>query len=130
MHYCRNHNVRCKLNLVEVSYSIIKTFKLTAIGGALAESAKYLIISDQKFVTKNIQTMHKKIPFFMIVLFIGHLIKAQQQDLLKYVNTLQGTNSNEAFSYGNTYPAIALPFPVHSFSPQTGKNGDRLHRVT
>ena len=47
-----------------------------------------------------------------------------QKPLVDYVNTLQGTNSSWDFSYGNTYPTIALPFPMHSWSPQTGKNGD------
>ncbi|GAA3917377.1 glycoside hydrolase family 92 protein [Chitinophaga oryziterrae] len=47
-----------------------------------------------------------------------------QDDLVKYVNTRQGTNSKYEFSYGNTYPATALPFGMHSWTPQTGKNGD------
>lgn len=45
-------------------------------------------------------------------------------NLIKYVNTLQGTNSNPGYSYGNVYPAIALPFGMNFWSPQTGKNGD------
>lgn len=48
---------------------------------------------------------------------------AQQKDLVAYVNTLQGTNSTPEYSAGNTYPAIALPFGMHFWSPQTGKNG-------
>lgn len=48
----------------------------------------------------------------------------QSRDLVKYVNTLQGTDSEWALSYGNTYPTVGLPFAVHFFSPQTGKNGD------
>jgi len=52
------------------------------------------------------------------------ILNAQQEGLLKYVNTLQGTNSNFGLSYGNTYPTVALPFPMHSWSAQTGKNGD------
>ncbi|WP_346238353.1 GH92 family glycosyl hydrolase [Niabella insulamsoli] len=51
-------------------------------------------------------------------------VAGAQQPLVNYVNTLQGTNSNWGLSYGNVYPTIALPFPVHSWSPQTGKNGD------
>ena len=51
-------------------------------------------------------------------------LAAQAQDLVNYVNTLQGTESDPGFSYGNTYPTVAVPFPVHSFSAQTGKNGD------
>ncbi len=49
---------------------------------------------------------------------------AQERDLVKYVNTLQGTDSEWALSYGNTYPTVGLPFAVHFFSAQTGKNGD------
>ncbi|MEX6691039.1 GH92 family glycosyl hydrolase [Danxiaibacter flavus] len=47
-----------------------------------------------------------------------------QKNLVDYLNTFQGTNSEWDLSYGNTYPTVALPFPVHSWSPQTGKNGD------
>ena len=46
------------------------------------------------------------------------------QDLVSFVNTLQGTASTPGYSYGNTYPAIALPFGEHFWSPQTGKNGN------
>ena len=41
-----------------------------------------------------------------------------------YVNTLQGTNSTYELSWGNTYPTTAVPYPMNSWSPQTGKNGD------
>ena len=42
----------------------------------------------------------------------------------KDVNTLQGTNSTYELSWGNTYPTTAVPYPMNSWSPQTGKNGD------
>ncbi len=48
----------------------------------------------------------------------------QNRDLVKYVNTLQGTDSEWSLSYGNTYPTVGLPFAVHFYSAQTGKNGD------
>jgi predicted alpha-1,2-mannosidase len=41
-----------------------------------------------------------------------------------YVNTLQGTNSRFELTRGNTYPTTALPFGMHTWTPQTGKNGD------
>lgn len=47
-----------------------------------------------------------------------------EKDLLQYVNTLQGTNSTYELSWGNTYPTTAVPYPMNSWSPQTGKNGD------
>ena len=40
------------------------------------------------------------------------------------VNPLMGTESTYAFSYGNTYPAIALPWGMNFWSPQTGPNRD------
>ncbi|MFC6997087.1 GH92 family glycosyl hydrolase [Rufibacter roseus] len=45
-------------------------------------------------------------------------------DLVQYVNTLQGTNSSFELTRGNTYPTTALPFAMHTWTPQTGKNGD------
>ena len=49
---------------------------------------------------------------------------AQENNLVSYVNTRQGTNSKYEFSYGNTYPATALPFGMNTWTAQTGKNGD------
>lgn len=41
-----------------------------------------------------------------------------------YVSTLVGTQSKHALSTGNTYPAIALPWGMNFWTPQTGKMGD------
>ncbi|NII26079.1 glycoside hydrolase family 92 protein [Pseudoflavitalea sp. X16] len=54
----------------------------------------------------------------------SNLALAQQPDLVKYVNTLQGTNSSFELTRGNTYPTTALPFGMNTWTPQTGKNGD------
>lgn len=43
---------------------------------------------------------------------------------LDYVSTLVGTQSTYFLSSGNTYPAIALPWGMNFWSPQTGKMGD------
>lgn len=48
----------------------------------------------------------------------------QKTDIADYVNTLQGTNSSHELTRGNTYPTIALPFGMHTWTPQTGRNGD------
>jgi predicted alpha-1,2-mannosidase len=40
------------------------------------------------------------------------------------VNPLMGTQSSYELSAGNTYPAIALPWGMNFWSPQTGKMGD------
>lgn len=49
---------------------------------------------------------------------------ARQKDLVQYVNTLQGTDSHFGLSYGNTYPTTAMPYGMHTWSAQTGKNGE------
>ncbi len=45
-------------------------------------------------------------------------------DPVDWVNPLMGTDSKSSFSNGNTYPAIALPWGMNFWSPQTGKMGD------
>lgn len=55
---------------------------------------------------------------------MGSTAFAQKKDLVSYVNTLQGTNSKHELTRGNTYPTTALPFGMHTWTPQTGKNGD------
>ncbi len=40
------------------------------------------------------------------------------------VNTLMGTDSEFKLSNGNTYPAIALPWGMNFWTPQTGEMGD------
>src|ERR1700733_247002 len=34
-------------------------------------------------------------------------------------NPLQGTDTRDGFSHGATYPEIALPFPMNTWSPYT-----------
>ena len=42
----------------------------------------------------------------------------------EYVSTLVGTQSDYSLSTGNTYPAVALPWGMNFWTPQTGKMGD------
>ncbi len=41
-----------------------------------------------------------------------------------YVNTLMGTQSKPSLSAGNTYPAVARPWGMNFWTPQTGPMGD------
>lgn len=61
---------------------------------------------------------------FLILLLLPFSLFSQVTDLVKYVNTLQGTNSKHELTRGNTYPTTALPFGMHTWTPQTGRNGD------
>src|SRR5687768_11903416 len=45
-------------------------------------------------------------------------------DLVEWINPLMGTASSGGLSNGNTYPAIALPWGMNCWTPQTGKMGD------
>ena len=45
-------------------------------------------------------------------------------ELADLVNPLMGTDSKPSLSNGNTYPAIALPWGMNFWLPQTGKMGD------
>ena len=48
----------------------------------------------------------------------------ESQAPVDYVSTLVGTHSKYTLSTGNTYPAIALPWGMNFWTPQTGKMGD------
>lgn len=43
---------------------------------------------------------------------------------IDFVSTLVGTQSKHSLSTGNTYPAIARPWGMNFWTPQTGKMGD------
>ena len=45
------------------------------------------------------------------------------QQPVDYVSTLVGTQSKFELSTGNTYPAVALPWGMNFWVPQTGKKG-------
>ena len=59
-----------------------------------------------------------------IILLSSTTSFAQMKDLVQYVNTLQGTDSHFGLSYGNTYPTTGMPYGMHTWSAQTGKNGE------
>ncbi|WP_394354301.1 GH92 family glycosyl hydrolase [Aestuariibaculum sediminum] len=46
------------------------------------------------------------------------------QNLADYVNPLMGTDSDFSLSNGNTYPAIATPWAMNFWTPQTAKMGN------
>ena len=67
----------------------------------------------------------RKTGFILILLTYTFSIKANQPtNYVDYVSTLVGTQSKLALSTGNTYPAIALPWGMNFWTPQTGKMGD------
>ncbi|MGQ1889090.1 GH92 family glycosyl hydrolase [Thermophagus sp. OGC60D27] len=67
-----------------------------------------------------------KVRYLTVFLFLVCLWNANAQSFapVSYVSTLVGTQSKYELSTGNTYPAIALPWGMNFWSPQTGKMGD------
>ena len=70
---------------------------------------------------------HVLIVCVLVCLWLCAGIPAQAQtvfDPVEYVNPLMGTQSTYELSAGNTYPAIARPWGMNFWMPQTGKMGD------
>ena len=72
--------------------------------------------------------MSIKLKYFITLLFCASVyqlqVQAQSFQPIDYVNTLMGTDSEFKLSSGNTYPAIALPWGMNFWTPQTGKMGN------
>lgn len=66
--------------------------------------------------------MKRKTVLLMALSFI--ILNIMAKDYSSYVNPLMGTQSTFEFSSGNTYPAIARPWGMNFWTPQTGKMGD------
>ncbi len=69
--------------------------------------------------------------FVLCCLFIySQFVSAQKivtteiNEPVDFVNPLMGSDSKPDLSNGNTYPAIALPWGMNFWTPQTGKMGD------
>ncbi|HEX5624999.1 MAG TPA: GH92 family glycosyl hydrolase, partial [Saprospiraceae bacterium] len=68
---------------------------------------------------------HYRFSAFTLLALIFRLEStAQSTELVQWVNPLIGTDSKYELSNGNTYPAIALPWGMHFWTPQTNKMGD------
>jgi predicted alpha-1,2-mannosidase len=72
----------------------------------------------------------KKYLFFVVAGLLSCLnIQSQttapsSKEPVDYVNPLMGTDSKFSMSNGNTYPAIALPWGMNFWTPQTAEMGD------
>jgi predicted alpha-1,2-mannosidase len=63
--------------------------------------------------------------FFALLISINSFSQTKKTaSLVDYVNPLMGSDSKYELSNGNTYPAIALPWGMNTWTPQTGKMGD------
>lgn len=58
------------------------------------------------------------------MLCLSYTVNAQTSILVDLVNPLMGTDSKFSLSNGNTYPAIATPWGMNFWTPQTAEMGD------
>lgn len=65
-----------------------------------------------------------KVRLFILAILCSIGVTAQEYAPVDYVNILVGTQSKEEFSTGNTYPAIAMPWGMNFWTPQTGAMGN------
>lgn len=71
--------------------------------------------------------MKRKMTSICLLLLLSRLAPLAGQtfnDPVDYVNILMGTQSEFALSNGNTYPAIAAPWGMNFWTPQTRRIGD------
>ncbi len=68
--------------------------------------------------------MKKYLLLAATVVFSFTAMPGQEKDYTEYANPLAGTLSKHELSTGNTYPAIARPWGMNFWTPQTGKMGD------
>ena len=62
--------------------------------------------------------------YLLLVCALSCIVFAKAKDWTQYVNPLMGSQSSFELSTGNTYPAIARPWGMNFWTPQTGKMGD------
>ena len=55
---------------------------------------------------------------------MAQAVKVNVLNAVDFVNPLMGSDSDHGLSTGNTYPAIAMPWGMNFWVPQTGKMGD------
>lgn len=66
----------------------------------------------------------QKTLFIVSLLCLSFAVNAQTSSLVDLVNPLMGTDSKFSLSNGNTYPAIATPWGMNFWTPQTAEMGD------
>jgi len=68
----------------------------------------------------------KRYCVFLLALFPAFVVAQKNNPMpspVDLINPLMGTDSKPSLSNGNTYPAIALPWGMNFWTPQTGKMG-------
>lgn len=59
-----------------------------------------------------------------VLTLLSHAQPGSKPGKVDFVNPLMGTQSSYTLSTGNTYPSVSVPWGMHAWCAQTGKNGD------
>ena len=71
------------------------------------------------------RNLYERLVLSVILMCTAQILSAvEENDNASFVNPLVGSQSSFQLSAGNTYPAIAMPWGMNFWTPQTGKNGD------
>ena len=71
------------------------------------------------------RNLYERLVLSVILMCTAQILSAvEDNDYASFVNPLVGSQSSFQLSAGNTYPAIAMPWGMNFWTPQTGKNGD------
>ena len=71
------------------------------------------------------RNLYERLVLSVILMCTAQMLSAvEENDYASFVNPLVGSQSSFQLSAGNTYPAIAMPWGMNFWTPQTGKNGD------
>ena len=71
------------------------------------------------------RNLYERLVLSVILMCTAQILSAvEENDYASFVNPLVGSQSSFQLSAGNTYPAIAMPWSMNFWTPQTGKNGD------
>ena len=66
----------------------------------------------------------KTLPLLTLLSILTFTLHARQTEPIDHVNPLMGTDSEYILSNGNTYPAIAMPWGMNFWTPQTAQMGN------
>lgn len=93
--------------------------------GEARMKTRILNILGEMLDEKTLQEVRQRLQMLAVMVMVACCTAmAAERNLADFVNPLMGTQSTYALSTGNTYPAVARPWGMNFWTPQTGKNGD------
>ena len=81
-----------------------------------------IVIATERSEWRNLYSMKKTLIAILVLVSCTHHVETVS-DPVDYVSTLTGSLSHHAYSTGNTYPAVALPWGMNFWTPQGEATG-------